>query len=170
MATFDVPMVPRDGTLSLQDGSGTPIVCTIIYEDGDFKCSEFSESNYDIEEFRDRGALYNVRKTSQRTLEFEFSCHATDFTDATEKLIRDAVCKQGTFAAGVSTKGSNADVWLLQLTFSVEQSNYGASADSTVVFKHCWCSVSFEEGVPGKFSIKGRAFQFNNTASDVTWS
>lgn len=168
MALFDVPMVPRDGAITLSDATGTPIVATIAYEEGDFSFDEISADNWDTEVFFDRGVPYAIRNVIKRLFGFQFTAHATDFTDATEKTLLDAVRKKGAFASGVSTKGASYDVWLLKTVFTAEQSNYGASADSVLTLNHCWLKAGFSEGVPGKFSVKGIAIPFADTDIAMT--
>lgn len=157
MALISVPFVPKDGTLSIEDATGAPIVLTVQYEDGDFQASGWMEDHWEAVEFRDRGEIYEIRKTQEVPVEFSFSAHATDMADNTEKTIMDAVMKTGAFSAGVSTWGANADVWTVQVTWTGEQTDYGSGADSTIVFAYCHLTAAFAEGEPGKFTVTGRA-------------
>jgi hypothetical protein len=157
VALNSVPIIPRDGQLVISDNSGTPITLTVQYEDGDFSAGSFRQSNMSTQSFRDRGEFYAHRKVQEEEIEFSFSAHATDFTDATEKCLIDAFCKTGAFASGVSKLGSSADVWAVQIVFTAEQTNYGAGSDGTITLTYCIGEVKFSEGLPGKFEISGRA-------------
>ena len=157
MALISTPIIPRDGTLLIEDATGTPIALTVQYEDGDFSIDGFQQSNMAVVSFKDRGVFYAHRKSEEEEVNFTFSAHATDWADATEKTVVDVFNKTGAFSAGVSTLGANADVWAVKLTFTAEQTNYGASADGTIVLSYCVAKVSFAEGLPGKFTIAGRA-------------
>jgi len=166
MALSSVPMIPRDGVITLEDATGgTTIKATITYEDGDLAWDALEEGYMSAVILKDRGMHYTMRKTEEQDLTFTFTAHATDFSDATEKTPQDAVMKLGASASGVSTMGSSADVWTLKLVFTVEATNYGLSADHVATFTKCRCSISFAEGIPGKFTIKGMIFNPSSTVS-----
>lgn len=167
MALFSTPMIPRDGTITIQDATGSPIVLTVQYEDGDFQHDPFEEGFMEHTILKDRGVDFAIRKVQEQALSFSFSCMATDFKDGTEKTIPDAVLKTGAFASGNSVFGANADAWGVQVKFEAEQTNYGASADSSVTFAKCRISYGFAEGVPGKFTIKGIVFNPSQTITIV---
>lgn len=168
MALSSVPMIPRDGQITIEDNTGgTTIKHTVIYEDGDFSWDAMEEGYMTGVILKDRGIGYTMRKTEEQDLTFTFTAHATDFSDATEKTLQDAVLKLGAFASGVSVMGANADVWATKVIFTVEATNYGLSADHVATFAKCRLSVSFAEGVPGKFTIKGTIF---NPSSTITWT
>jgi hypothetical protein len=166
MALNSVPMIPRDGVITLEDNTGgTTIKATITYEDGDLQWDALEEGYMSSMMFKDRGIHYAIRKTEEQDISFTFTAHATDFSDATEKTVQDAVLKLGAFASGVSVFGNNADAWGLKMVFTVEATNYGASADHVATFSKCRCSVAFSEGTPGKFTIKGQIFNPSTTIS-----
>ena len=158
MALISVPIISRDGTIAISDATGSPITLTVQYEDGDLSVDGFQEANMSVVPLMDRGVIYALRKDKEEPISFSFTAHATDFTDATEKTVIDAFCKTGAFAAGVSQLGASADVWAVKLTFTAEQTNYGAGSDGTIVLTYCVAKVKFDEGVPGKFAVSGTAY------------
>ncbi len=157
MALSTVPFMPKDGTLTIEDATGSPITLTVAYEDGDFQASGWIEDHWEITEFRDRGEIYELRKSQEVPIEFSFSAHATDLADGTEKTLLDVVMKTGAFASGVSTWGASAEVWTVKVTFAADASSFGG-ASSTIAMTYCHLTGAFAEGEPGKFSITGRAF------------
>ena len=167
MSLSNTPFMPRDGTIVIQDNTGTPIVVTVAFEDGDFSFDELAEGYVDTIVLKDRGTPYTMRKSEGQTPGFTFTAHATDFTDATEKTLMDVCLKKGTYAAGVSTLGATADVWTVQVKFTADTSAIGGGADS-VTFKKCRLSCSFSEGTPGKFALKGVVLITQD--SDVVWA
>lgn len=156
MALSTVPFMPKDGTITIEDATGSPISMTIAYEDGDFQASGWIEDHWEIVEFRDRGAIYELRKSQEVPLDFSFSAHATDLADGTEKTLLDVVMKTGAYASGVSTWGASADVWTVKVTFAADASAV-AGTSSTIVLTYCHLTGAFAEGEPAKFSITGRA-------------
>ena len=157
MALISVPMFPRDGSITIEDATATPISMTVQYEDGDFQFGPITQGQWSKMIVRDRGVMYGARNTEEQEVSFSFSAHATDFTDATEKTLMDVFRKAGPWSSGVSTLGASADVWAVTVAFTAEQTDYGAGADSSVTLTYCWADVSFAEGEPGKFSISGTA-------------
>jgi len=148
-----VPYVPRDGTLTVVDGSGVYSV-TVPYEDGDYQHSDLWSGQYDETDFFDRGAWYAARKVKQNLPTFGFSCHATDFTDATDKLLRDLVRRQNACSAAVSTLGATADCYTLNVSFNANTAAIGG-VSATVAHTNCQLKIAFAEGEPGKFTLTG---------------
>ena len=157
MALFDHPMVPKNGTILLEDATGTPIAITIQYEDGDFSHDPFEAGYMNVLFTKDRGMDSVPVETEEQTVGFTFTATATDVGDATDKTIPDVVMKTGAFAAGVSVFGAGRP-WGVKMTYTQEQSNYGAGADSSLIFAKVRLSYAYAEGLPGKFTITGRIF------------
>jgi hypothetical protein len=80
-----------------------------------------------------------------------------DLSDATDKLIWDAVNKTGAFASAVSTI-SGSDAFGLKITVTIEGTNFGDSADHTIVMNGVHCSIDFAEGDPNTFTINGTVY------------
>jgi hypothetical protein len=164
MALHDHPMVPKNGTLLLEDATGTPIALTVQYEEGDFQIDEMQAGYMEAEFIKDRGIDAMVVETGEQTINFTFTAYATDFTDATEKTIPDACMKTGAFAAGVSVFGANRP-WGLKVTYTQEQTAYGAGADSAIIMTKVRPTWAYAESGTGKFTIKGRIFNPSSTVS-----
>ena len=148
----------RDGLILVEDGTGTPLAVTVQYEAGDFSISGLNQSNTEATTYLDRGELGSVRKTSRTFPTFSFSANMTDLSDATDKLLWDAVNKTGAFASAVSTGGTASDVYMLKVTFTVEGTNFGDSADHIMVLNNCHLSIDFSEGDPNSFSLSGTVY------------
>lgn len=168
MALISVPFMPQDGTITIEDATGTPISMTVQYEEGDLQIDGFQQDDKSIIALYDRGTIYGLRKDQDEPINFSFSAHATDITDATEKTLIDVFNKTGAFASGVSTLGANADVWTVKVTWTGEQTDFGGGADSTIVFTYCHAKVSFQEGKPGVFQISGTAYPINGSGIAYT--
>jgi len=166
MALFDFPMKPKNGTLAFEDATGTPISATIQFEDGDLQHDEMRAGYFDVEILQDRGVDWIAVETNEQRIGFTFSCYATDFYDATEKTFPDMVMKTGAWAAGVSTLGANRP-WALKMTYTQEQSAYGAGADSVMVFTKVLVWYAFAEAGTGKFTCRGIIF---NPSATITRS
>lgn len=169
MANAATPFVPKDGQCKIADGAGSPISLIIPYEDGDLQMTGLTEGQMAIAEFRSRGHVYSVRKTEDRPVEFTFTCHATQFlSDGTTATPFDVVMKKGVWASATSTGPNTGDATLYKFTWTGERSDFGATSDNTVVFKYCRFEMDFSEGIPGKFTIKGTAYNFSTDGYTYT--
>jgi hypothetical protein len=156
MAISSKPKNFRDGTITLSDGSGSPITLTVQYEAGDFSISNVMQSQTEVEMYLDRGSFHNVRKTNFAPATFSFTATMTDLSDATEKCLWDAVNKSGAFSAGVSR--GDTDVWLLMVGLTIEGTDFGDAADHTLVLDKCHLTLEFSEGSPNTFSLSGTCY------------
>jgi hypothetical protein len=145
----------RDGTLVFADNTGSPLTLPIVYEAGDFSIDNLNEGLVETTAYLDRGEFATLRKTNRVFPSFSFSAHMTDLSDNSDKLLYDLARKTGTFSAAVSTLGANADAMTYKLTFTVEGTNFGDSADHTMVLNDCRITLSFSEGDPNSFSVAG---------------
>ena len=145
----------RDGTLIFADNTGTPLTLPIVYEAGDFSIDNLNEGLVETTAYLDRGEFATLRKTNRVFPSFSFTAHMTDLSDNTDKLLYDLARKTGAFASAVSTLGANADAMTYKLTFTVEGTNFGDSADHTLILNDCRITLSFSEGDPNSFSVAG---------------
>jgi hypothetical protein len=153
MALSSVVKNFRDGTILIQDGTGTPLALTVSYEQGNFAISGLKKKQNETVTYLDRGELGSVRHTSRIFPTGSFSAHMTELSDATNQVLPDIIRRQGSYAAAVSTLGSSADVYTLKLTLTVEGTDFGDASDHTIVLNDCECSVDFAEGDPNSFTI-----------------
>lgn len=148
----------RDGTLTIEDGTGTPISMTVQYEAGDFSLSGITEGQTEIVAYYDRGALCSLRKTQDAHATFSFTAHMSDLSDSTELCLLDVVNKTGAWSSGVSTMGANADVWTTKVTLTIDGTTHGDSSDHVIALDDCRLSLDLSEGDPNSFSISGTVY------------
>jgi hypothetical protein len=143
----------RDGTIKLADGTGTPIEITVQYENGDFSLSGTNQGNYEHTKYLDRGELGSIRKTNRSFPTGSFTAQLTDLSDATNKTLWDAVNKTGAFASAVSTLGSTADLYCLDITLTISGTVLGDASDHVLSMSDCRCSIDVAEGDPDSFTL-----------------
>lgn len=149
----------RDATILIEDGTTpTALGVTVQFEAGDFSADGFTEGLVDVTTYLDRGEMGSLRKLSRTFPTFSFTAQMTDLSDATDKLIFDIVRKAGAFSSAKSTLGTNADVYTLKVTFTVEGTNFGDSADHVLILNDCRLSIGVSEGDPNSFSISGTVY------------
>lgn len=154
MAISSVVKNFRDGVITVSDStSPTPLSVTVQFEAGDLSLSGTNQGNYEHTKYLDRGELGSIRKTNRMFPTGSFTCHMSDLSDGTDKLIWDAVNKTGAFASAVSTLGANADLYTLDIVLTISGSALGDSADHVLTMSDCRCSIDFSEGDPNSFTI-----------------
>jgi hypothetical protein len=158
MAISSVVKNFRDGTLTFEDGTGSPITLVVQYEEGNFSLSGLQEGLTEINTYLDRGVLGSVRKTNASFPTFSFNAYLTDISDGSDTTLPDLVMKTGAYASAVSTLGANADVMTYKLTWVVEGTNFGDSADHIVILDDCHVMIDMSEGDPDTFSVSGTIF------------
>lgn len=168
MAIFDHAFVPRDAAITLSD-LASALTFTVPYEEGDFSMEEIGANYSEVFYPMARGVQMVPRYTQTQRVAFSFSAIATDFTDATEKTLRDAVMKQNAWSGAVSTMGASAQVYSLRLKWLASLTAYGAAANPSLTLEKGIFRIAFSEGIPGKFAIKGEAALLN-TSTDITWT
>lgn len=147
-----------DGSIVLKDGTGSPIDVTIRFDNADFSIDRLQEDLREVIAYQHRGVLSSVRHGQRFFPAFSFTCAMSEFTSASDNNAADAVLKNGAFASGVSTLGSSADVYTLDITIAVEGSNYGDSGDHTFTLEDCHCQIGWSDGDPATFSVSGTVF------------
>jgi hypothetical protein len=145
----------RDGTLTFADNTGTPLTLAIVYEAGDFSIDNLNEGLVETTAYLDRGVFATLRKTNAVFPSFSFSAHMTDLSDATDRLLYDLARKTGAWTTAVSTLGAAADAMTYKLTWACEGTNFGDSADHTLIMNDCRITISISEGDPNSFSVSG---------------
>lgn len=144
----------RDGTILIEDGTTpTALDVTVQYEAGDFSVSGLSADRTEITAYLDRGELGCVRKTNRTFPTGSFTAHFTDLADGTEETLHDIIKKSGAFASAVSTLGANADVYTLNLTWTVEGTDFGDASDHVLALTDCHCTLDISEGDPTSFTV-----------------
>lgn len=123
------------------------------YENGDFSLSGSNQGNYEHTKYLDRGDLGSLRRTVRSFPTGSFTAQLTDLADATNNTLWDAVNKTGSFSAAVSTLGANADLYTLNITLTIEGTQFGDTTDHVLIMNDCRCSIDVAEGDPDSFSL-----------------
>ena len=148
--------VPRDGTLIISDGTGSPNTFTVNYEDGDFS---FSDDKTERIVIRDRGQIVGLRKGDDSVATFSFSTYLTEFTDGSTSLICDIIEKTGSAAAWISTGGTGYEQYLLDVQLKIEGTDHGDGSDETLTLTKCFLNWDFAEAKEGnKINVTGEVY------------
>lgn len=142
-----------DGTISLADGTGTPVTLTVPFTVGDLSVSGLSETQKNVVAYETRGTFNTLRHTSRTYPSGSFSAHLADYSDATESTLIDFILAANSYSGNASTSGANAEVYTIDITLTVEGTDYGDAADHTIVLTDCQCTLDTAEGEPNTATI-----------------
>lgn len=162
MALSSIVKTSHDaGTLTLQDGSGTPLTLVVRWDKADFAINDLVNGLREAVPVVGRGKLRSLRKGAPVFPSISFSCHVTEFTETGTGTVLDWETKKaGTpFATRTSTTASIGDVDTYNITFKMEGTDYGDAADTTIKALDCAGKWSFSEAEDGNsLSFSGTVY------------
>ena len=132
-----------DGTIKVEDGAGSPASYTCTFDEGNLSISGLAQQLNEVATYESRGTLKSVRHTARSYPSGSFSLMLTDVSDGSDSTLIDFLMKQG----------SNADVYAVKVTLTVEGTDHGDSADHTLVMDDCHCMVDLAEGDPNTVTV-----------------
>jgi len=150
----------RDGTIKIQDNTGTPIAITVAYEEGNFSISGLQQDLTEVAAYMDRGSLSNLRKTNQVFPTFTFSAYMTHFTSGGSGAISilEFIKQQDGGSSLTSQSASKGDVMTFEVQIKVEGTDFGDTSDHQITLQECVLSVDYSEGDPSSFSVSGTCY------------
>jgi hypothetical protein len=156
-----------DGSITIKDGTGTPLEITVALDEGNFTMSGLAAQLSEVAAYESRGSFSGLRHTTRTYPSGSFSAKVAEFSEDSTGTLADAILKQGTvWAAAVSTSGASADVYTVDLVFAMEGTDHGDSADATVTLEDCYCTIDFAEGDPNTFTITFTCY--GSISGDIT--
>jgi hypothetical protein len=152
MAYSTAPKVRRDGTITLKDGTGTPVTLVVAYEEGNFS---FDQTKSDRIVIRDRGTIVSVRKGDDQPITGSFTIYMRQFTSSSVGSVLDFINKTGAYNGNLSVSSTVAtDEYAINIVFEVDGDAVGdTDGDTTATFDTCICTASFAEGDPNQITV-----------------
>ena len=153
MAISTIVKTKRDGTLAIKDGASSPDTFTIAYEAGDLSITIPGPAT---NAYLDRGVLGatpSVRYGDEQPITGSFTAYLRDLSDGAYVTLAGILSQSGSAASWESTLGANAEVFAVQLVYTIEGTDHGDSADHTITLNHCVLNGSISEGDPSTISI-----------------
>ena len=153
MAASTVIKNLNDGTITVADGTGSPVTLAVPFSTGDLAISSLSETQNEVAKYETRGTFNTARHTTRTYPSGSFSFQIADYADGTDGTLIDFVRKANSYSANVSTLGTNADVYAIDITLTVDGTSHGDSANHTMVMTNCVCTMDLSEGDPNTGTI-----------------
>ena len=148
------------GTILIEDNTPTTkLDYTCTFDMGDFSLSGLKEGLREVVVHERKGNLCGLSYGARVYPSFSFTAKMAQFTDATSGTLSDMVLRTATseYAAAVSTLGAGRP-YTLDLTFTIEGTDYGDDLDHTFTLEDCHLSADFSEGDSDTFSISGTVY------------
>ena len=159
MALSTIVKSAIDGTITLNDGTAvTPLSVALTFDNGDLSISGLAKTLNEVVAIQGRGKHRSVRLGARSYPTLSFTAHVSQLTAAADDgPVTDMVLGQGVYSAAVST--SSGDVYTLDLTYDIEGTDLGDSADQQIVINDIHCTVDFSESMDGStVSISGTIY------------
>jgi len=142
-----------DGTISLKDGTGTPVVFTSAFSQGDFTASGLEPDQRAATAYEARGVLKSIRLGARSYPTGSFSVMMTDVSDAGDDTLVDFVLKQNGYSGNISTTAAAGDAYTVTITLTIEGTDHGDAADHAIELADCRCTVDVAEGEPNTVTV-----------------
>lgn len=160
----------KHGSVSGQDGAGSPVSKTLTPGAGNFTHGELQAGCVETQPLYNRGTYVESTEGQQQAIDFSIELwqdgKITGSAGATASPA-DLVMKKGDLVAGTTTDPSGTGgVWMV--TIILVMTRNGVS--STCTLTNCRCKWSFgEDAAANKISISGTAYGTGSTLP-VVWS
>ena len=159
MAYSVIPKMKKDGTITLKDGTGTPVELVVAYEEGNLTFTPTKAAQVII---RDRNVITNVRQGDEEpSVSGSFSIYLRQFMDASEAgSVLDFVNKTNNYSTNVSTGDTGSPLveeYCIDIVYSIDGASLSEDNQTATISKAI-CNVSFSEGEPSVLNIDFIAF------------
>lgn len=157
MAASTVIKHVTDGSITLEDGTGSPVTLVVPFTSGDLSVDGLQNSLRAVQAYQTRGTLHSVRLAAREFPSMSFSAMLADVSDGTAGTLIDYCLKQGSYASNVTTL-TGSDVYAIKVTLTIEGTDLGDSADHTIQMDDVHVTVAVAEGEPDTVTISGTVY------------
>jgi len=120
------------GTMTLKDGTGTPLTAVVQFDQGTLTLSGVKVDLRQVEKYEYRGVLTSVRKTGRAYPSGSFTCGIGEFSEASAGTVLDLIHADSVYSARVSTR-TGGDVVTFDLDIAIEGTDFGGADGSLVL-------------------------------------
>lgn len=143
MAESTVVKNARDGTIAIINGTRT---YTVSVEQGNLQVQGLNEGNYETTPIEDRGEWQGERRTKRKYPTFTFTAWMRDLVDGIDATLVGMCLRRGVHSTDVSSTGSTAEVYMVDVQWTVDGTTHGDAANHVDLMEDCRIEeVSFQE-------------------------
>lgn len=133
----------RDGTIAIINATRT---YTVSVEQGTMKIQGANEGNYETTPIEDRGDYSHERRTKRKYPTFTFTAIMRDLVDGADPTLVGMCLRKGVHSADVSVAGASAEVYMVDVRWTVDGTTHGDAANHVQLLETCRVdSVDFDE-------------------------
>lgn len=164
------------GSLTIADGTGTPVTLSVPYTRGDLTIGPLGPKLNELVKIEARGKFLTAAYGARVYPAMSFSAWCPNVVGSSTSApgtLAEFLAALGAYSANVSTLGTGRPV-AVKLTFTIEGTNLGDSADETIVANDVYCTINFAEAMDGNtLSIAGEVLGtvvVTNSTGTITYS
>ncbi len=164
------------GTLTVLDGTGSPVSLVVPFTRGDVSISNLKAKLNEITKIEARGKFLSHAWAARiyPAVSFSLWCgNVVGSTTSAPGALAEFLAGLGAYAANIATTGTGRPM-TVDAKLTIEGSNFGDSADETITVEDLHGSFSFAEGMDGNaISFSGEGLGnvvVVNDANTVTFS
>jgi hypothetical protein len=124
----------RDGTIAIINATRT---YTVSVEQGNFAATGANEGNYETTPIEDRGEFSHLRRTKRKYVPFTFTAWMRDLVDGTDPTLVGMALRKGVHATDVGQGGANAEVYTVDVRWTVDGTTHGDAANHVATYEDC---------------------------------
>ena len=141
-----------DGTITLSDGTGSPVTLAIPFTSGDLTISGLQETQRAVVKYEARGVLTTVRHAARTFPSGSFSFQVPEYMNAAVGNALDFALQQNGHSGNISTL-TPTEVYGIDIILTTEGTDLGDAKDHTITLTDCVCTVDIAEGEPNAGTI-----------------
>ena len=146
-----------DGSITVEDGTGSPVTLAVPFTQGDLSLDNLMNAGRGVQAYQTRGTLNSVRLTSVEFPTLSFSAMLADLSDATDGTLVDFILRQNSYSGNISTL-TGSDVYAVKVTLTVEGTDVGDASDHTIVMDDVHFTMAIAEGEPDTVTLSGTVY------------
>ena len=149
-----------DGTITVKDGTGSPVTLTVPFSVGDLALSGLAQDALGraTNAYESRGTLNSLRRGPREYPTVSFSAHMADLSDGTDHTLVDFLRKKNSYSGNTSTTATTGDVYTVDIVLTVEGTDLGDASDHVITMEDVDCRIDIAEGEPNTFTINGTVY------------
>ncbi len=153
MAISDIVKTKRDGSIKFAD-NGAANELTVAFEAGDLSIDIPQETIVNSLDRGRFGSTPSLRYGDDQPITGSFTAQLRDLSDAAYATLEEILMQSGDVGTNwVSTMGATGEVFTLDITWTIEGTNHGDSADHAITLPFSVVRGGFSEGDPNTINV-----------------
>ena len=146
-----------DGSIVVNDGTGSPVTLAVPFTQGDLALDNLMQGGRGVQAYQTRGVFHSLRLTGVEFPTLNFSAMLADLSDATDGTLVDFVLKQNSYSGNISTL-AGSDTYCVDVVLTIEGTDVGDAADHTITLTDVHFTMAIAEGEPDTVTLSGTVY------------